>query len=57
MKAIRVHKYGGPDVLQLEEIDIPEPGRGEARGMLKAARGLGRRASAQLQRDLPGPHR
>ena len=37
MKAIRVHKFGGPDELQLEEIDIPEPGRGEARVMLKAA--------------------
>ena len=37
MKAIRVHKFGGPDVLQLEEIDVPEPGRGEARVMLKAA--------------------
>lgn len=37
MRAIRVHEYGGPDVLHLEEIDMPEPGWGEARVMLKAA--------------------
>lgn len=26
MKAIRVHKFGGPEVLQLEEVPLPEPG-------------------------------
>jgi len=26
MKAIRIHKTGGPDVLKLDEISIPEPG-------------------------------
>ncbi len=29
MKAIRVHKFGGPEVLQLDEIDGPVPGPGE----------------------------
>jgi NADPH:quinone reductase len=29
MKAIRVHAFGGPDVLRLEEVDNPIPGPGE----------------------------
>lgn len=29
--AIRIYEYGGPDVLRYEEIDLPEPGPGEAR--------------------------
>lgn len=31
MKAIRVHEHGGPEVLRLEEVPLPEPGEGEAR--------------------------
>ena len=31
MKAIRVHQYGGPEVMGFEDITLPEPGRGEAR--------------------------
>jgi NADPH2:quinone reductase len=30
-KAVRIHEYGGPDVLRFEEVDVPEPGEGEAR--------------------------
>lgn len=29
--AIRIHEYGGPEVLKYEEIDLDEPGEGEAR--------------------------
>ena len=29
MKAIRVHEFGGPEVLRLEEVPAPRPGRGE----------------------------
>jgi NADPH2:quinone reductase len=29
MKAIRVHEFGGPDVLRLEEVPEPTPGQGE----------------------------
>jgi NADPH2:quinone reductase len=36
MRAIRVHKYGGPEVLTEEEIPIPEPKAGEARVKLHA---------------------
>jgi NADPH2:quinone reductase len=31
MKAIRVHRYGGPDVLMYEDVDIGQPGPGEVR--------------------------
>ncbi|HYQ79964.1 MAG TPA: quinone oxidoreductase [Anaeromyxobacteraceae bacterium] len=30
-KAIRFHKTGGPDVLRLEEVEVGEPGEGQAR--------------------------
>ena len=29
MKAIRVHEFGGPEVLQLEELPTPQPGPGQ----------------------------
>jgi NADPH:quinone reductase len=29
MKAIRVHEFGGPEVMRLEEIPVPEPGPGQ----------------------------
>lgn len=31
VNAIRIHEYGGPDVLRFESIDLPEPAQGEAR--------------------------
>src|SRR5262245_27371644 len=31
MKAVRVHQYGGPEVLTYEDIPVPEPKAGEAR--------------------------
>lgn len=30
-KAIRIYKYGGPEVLRWEEVEVGEPGKGEAR--------------------------
>src|SRR2546422_1171525 len=35
-KAIRFHKYGGPEVLQWEEVPVGDPGPGEARVRHKA---------------------
>ncbi len=29
--AVRIHEYGGPEVLTWEEVDLPEPAAGEAR--------------------------
>lgn len=36
MRAIRVHEYGGPEVLRLEEVPVPEPGVGQVRVRLEA---------------------
>lgn len=37
MKAIRVHEFGGPEVLKLEEVPEPKPGAGEVVVQIKAA--------------------
>jgi len=37
MKAIRVHEFGGPEVLRLEDAPEPKPGRGEVLIEVKAA--------------------
>ena len=36
MKTVRVHQYGGLDVLKVEEVPVPEPGEGEARVKIEA---------------------
>ena len=37
MQAIRFHEHGGPEVLRLEEVPLPEPGAGEARVRVRFA--------------------
>jgi NADPH:quinone reductase-like Zn-dependent oxidoreductase len=37
MKAIRVHEFGGPEVLKLEEVPTPKPARGEVLVRVHAA--------------------
>lgn len=37
MKAIRVYHNGGPEVLRLEAVDVPEPGPGEVRVRIEFA--------------------
>jgi len=37
MKAIRVHEFGGPEKLMLEEVPEPKPGAGEVVVQIKAA--------------------
>lgn len=37
MNAIRIHEHGGPEVLQHEEIDAPEPGAGQVLVNVEAA--------------------
>lgn len=36
VKIVRFHKTGGPEVLKLEELPLPEPGKGEVRLRVKA---------------------
>src|SRR5215212_464496 len=36
MQAIRIHEVGGPEVLHLEDVPLPEPGPGEARVKVEA---------------------
>jgi NADPH2:quinone reductase len=37
MKAVRIHKFGGPDVMQYEDIPTPTPGAGQVLIKLAAA--------------------
>ncbi|MGO4126931.1 NADP-dependent oxidoreductase [Inquilinus sp. YAF38] len=37
MKAVRFHEYGGPEVLAVEDVDLPQPGAGQIRIAVKAA--------------------
>src|SRR5919205_2173406 len=37
MKAVRIHEFGGPEVLRYEDPEMPEPGPGEARVRLAAS--------------------
>jgi len=37
MKAVRYHRYGGPDVLELQEVDTPAAGDGELLVRVRAA--------------------
>ena len=36
VKMVRFHQTGGPEVLQFEEVPLPEPGQGEVRLRVKA---------------------
>ena len=36
MRAVRVHRHGGPEVLRLEEVADPEPGPGQVRVRVRA---------------------
>jgi NADPH:quinone reductase-like Zn-dependent oxidoreductase len=37
MKAVRIHEFGGPETLRVEDLPIPEPGAGEVRIRVMAA--------------------
>jgi NADPH2:quinone reductase len=37
MKAVRIHEFGGPEALSYEEVEMPEPGPGQARVKLAAS--------------------
>jgi NADPH:quinone reductase-like Zn-dependent oxidoreductase len=58
MKAVRIHRFGSPEVLSLEEVPKPEPGSGEVLVQVKAA-GVGpwdalvRSGKSALPQPLP----
>ena len=37
MKAIRIHEFGGPEVMKYEDVPMPQPGPGEIRIKIIAA--------------------
>jgi NADPH:quinone reductase-like Zn-dependent oxidoreductase len=37
MKAVRIHEFGGPETLKVEDLPMPEPGAGEVRIRVMAA--------------------
>jgi NADPH:quinone reductase-like Zn-dependent oxidoreductase len=58
MKAVRIHRFGPPDVISLDEVAKPEPGRGEAVVRVSAAGigawdGLIRSGKSALPQPLP----
>jgi NADPH:quinone reductase-like Zn-dependent oxidoreductase len=38
IRSVRIHEFGGPEVLRIEEIEVEEPGEGEVRMRI---RGIG----------------
>ena len=36
MRSVRIHEFGGPEVLRIEEIEVEEPGEGEVRIRVRA---------------------
>ncbi len=55
MQAIRVHEYGGPEVMRLDELPTPDPGPGQVRVRVKAAgvnfMDISQRSGLYLRRD------
>ena len=58
MKAVRIHRFGPPEVISLDDVPKPEPGRGEVVVRVNAA-GIGpwdaliRRGESVLEQPLP----
>jgi len=53
MQAVRVHEYGGPETMRLDELPTPTPGRGEALGkMLGRVRAEGYHQECQPRRRM-----
>ena len=54
MRAIRVHQFGDPSVLRLEETPTPEPGPGQVQVEFGRADGGGAEAGPMLDRGRAG---
>jgi len=58
MKAVRIHRFGPPEVISLDDVPKPEPGNGEVVVQVKAAGvgswdGLIRSGKSVLPQPLP----
>lgn len=53
LKAICLHKFGGPEVLSCNEIPLPEPGVGEKRVKIEAARMTTGELSVWIDKAFP----
>ncbi|WP_226574504.1 quinone oxidoreductase family protein [Acuticoccus sediminis] len=54
-RAVRIHRHGGPDVLQLDEVELPPPGDGEAL-VRNTAIGVNYADIYEREGDHGGPH-
>ncbi len=54
-QAIRIHKHGGPEVLQLDEVDLPEPEAGQVR-VRNTSIGVNYADIYEREGDHGGPH-
>lgn len=55
IQAIRIHRHGGPEAMQLDEIELPPPGPGEAR-VRNTAIGVNYADIYEREGDHGGPH-
>lgn len=37
MRSVRIHEVGGPEVLEIDDLDVPQPGPGDVRVRIEAA--------------------
>jgi NADPH:quinone reductase len=56
MKAIRVHEFGGPEVLKLEDVPTPQPSAGQALVRIHAA-GVNPYDTYMRAAHMPSSHR
>ena len=54
-QAIRIHSHGGPEVLKLDEIDLPEPEAGQVR-IKNTCIGVNYADIYEREGDHGGPH-
>ena len=36
IRGVRIHEFGGPEVLRIEKVEVEEPGEGEVRIRIRA---------------------
>jgi hypothetical protein len=49
IRSVRIHEFGGPEVLRIEEIDVEEPGEGIVQKQQPVRRRVADRRWAQIR--------